>query len=284
MFNPLNIRKVMKKAFTPITIMLVPHSKSKPLNFKVPLAAIVSTLFFSLIGLIYILTVTINTFEYYRMKENLNYYSEQFAEIKNTISTLKRAEAQFTRLFSHDSKEDVLKSIDSPDSGSINLEILKQDVQSAVENIREIRDYLRVQHDIYVATPIGFPIDGYISSRFGRRINPIRGGQEFHTGLDLSSDYGEPVRATADGIVSFSGRKGVNGNLVGLEHGHGFSTFYAHNKINLVKVGQEVKRGDIIAYVGSTGSSTGPHVHYEIWKNRKPVDPQKYKAYKEGRS
>jgi murein DD-endopeptidase MepM/ murein hydrolase activator NlpD len=271
----------MKKAFTPITIMFVPHSKSKPLNFKIPFVGIVSTLLLSLIGVVYIFSIAIDTYEYYRMKKNLNYYSEQFSELKNTISALKRAEAQFTRLFSHESKEDVLKSIDSSDSGSIDMENLKQEIKSAVENIGEIKDYLRLQHDIYVATPKGFPVDGAISSQFGNRVNPIRGGQDFHSGLDISSSPGDPVRATAEGIVSFSGWNGGSGNLVVLEHGHGFSTFYAHNKMNVVKVGQKVKRGDIIAYVGSTGSSTGPHVHYEIWKEGNPVDPTQYK---EGRS
>jgi murein DD-endopeptidase MepM/ murein hydrolase activator NlpD len=261
--------------------MFVPHSKSKPLNFKIPFVGIVSTLLLSLIGVVYIFSIAIDTYEYYRMKKNLNYYSEQFSELKNTISALKRAEAQFTRLFSHESKEAVLMNIDSSDSGSIDMENLKQEIKSAVENIGEIRDYLRIQHDIYVATPQGFPVDGAISSHFGSRENPIRGGQDFHSGLDISSGTGNPVRATAEGIVSFSGWNGGSGNLVVLEHGHGFSTFYAHNQMNAVKVGQKVKRGDIIAYVGSTGSSTGPHVHYEIWKEGKPVDPAQYK---EGRS
>ncbi len=106
----------------------------------------------------------------------------------------------------------------------------------------------------------------------------IQGGgeNEFHSGIDISTNPGNPVRATADGIVSFSGWSGGSGNLVGLEHGHGFSTFYAHNRINAVKVGQKVHRGDVISYVGSTGNSTGPHVHYEIWKDGRHVNPQKY--------
>jgi murein DD-endopeptidase MepM/ murein hydrolase activator NlpD len=84
------------------------------------------------------------------------------------------------------------------------------------------------------------------------------------------------VRATADGIVSFSGWSGGNGNLVVLEHGFGYSTFFAHNKKVNVKVGQIIKRGDIISYIGSTGNSTGPHVHYEVWKDGKSVNPYKY--------
>ena len=108
------------------------------------------------------------------------------------------------------------------------------------------------------------------------RENPTTGADDFHSGIDLSISPGTPVRATADGIVSYSGWHGGNGNLVVLEHGHGFSTFYAHNKTTNVKIGQKVKRGDIISYSGSTGNSTGPHVHYEIWKDGKPLNPTGY--------
>ena len=99
--------------------------------------------------------------------------------------------------------------------------------------------------------------------------------------MDISAAPGNPVTATADGIVSFSGWNGGSGNLVVIEHGFGYSTFYAHNKMTAVKVGQRVKKGDVIAYVGSTGNTTGPHLHYEVWKNGSPVNP---KSFIEGRS
>ncbi|MEJ2696668.1 MAG: M23 family metallopeptidase [Candidatus Sulfobium sp.] len=101
-------------------------------------------------------------------------------------------------------------------------------------------------------------------------------GKEFHSGLDIAAEPGEPVRATADGIVIFAGWSGNNGNLVAIEHGLGFRTYYAHNRKVVVKVGQKVKRGQVISYVGSTGRSTGPHVHYEIWHEGKRVNPKKY--------
>ena len=87
---------------------------------------------------------------------------------------------------------------------------------------------------------------------------------------------GSPVMATADGIISYAGWSGASGNLVVIEHGFGYSTGYAHNKKILVSIGQKVKRGDVVAYVGSTGRSTGPHVHYEVWIDRKPVNPKTY--------
>jgi murein DD-endopeptidase MepM/ murein hydrolase activator NlpD len=210
------------------------------------------------------------------MKDRVDYYSQEFIELSTTMSAIRGAEKEFRKLFSLESKEDVLEHIDISDSGSIDMENLKKQVQHTIENVGDIKDYLRVQRDIYFATPKGFPVEGRISSPYGKRKHPMNGTEEFHTGMDISAGSGSPVSATADGIVSFSGWSGGNGYLVVLEHGHGFSTFYAHNKKNVVEVGQKVKRGDVIGYIGTTGSSTGPHVHYEIWKNGKHVNPQQY--------
>lgn len=276
MFDIHKVKAYAKKAFTPITIMLVPHSKSRPLNFKMPFIGIFSALLMCVLGVVYVFSIAVDAIEYYRMKDRLNYYSQQFYELNTTISALKKAEAEFKRLFSVGSKEKVLQNIDTSDSGSIDMENLKQEIKKTIENVGEIKDYLRIQHDLYMATPKGWPVNGSISSHYGKREHPRSGEINFHSGLDISSSPGNPVRATADGIVSFSGWHGGSGNLVALEHGHGFSTFYAHNRTIAVKVGQKIKRGEVISYVGSTGDSTGPHVHYEIWKDGKPTNPEKY--------
>ena len=270
------IKGFLKKAFTPVTIMLIPHSKTRPVNFKVPFIGMFTTIVLCCLGIVFILSIAVDTFEYYRMKDKLNYYSQQFLELNKTMAALKKAENEFKRLFSLKSKEKVLENLDTSDSGSIDMENLKHQIKSTVESVGEIKDYLRVQRDIYVATPKGTPVIGGISSYYGNREHPRSGEENFHSGIDISSSPGNPVKATADGIVSFSGWSGGSGNLVVLEHGHGFSTFYAHNRSIPVKVGQKVKRGDIIGYVGSTGNSTGPHVHYEIWKDGKSIDPVKY--------
>jgi len=270
------IKGFLKKAFTPVTIMLIPHSKTRPVNFKVPFIGMFTTIVLCCLGIVFILSIAVDTFEYYRMKDKLNYYSQQFLELNKTMTALKKAENEFKRLFSLKSREKVLENLDTSDSGSIDMENLKHQIKSTVESVGEIKDYLRVQRDIYVATPKGSPVIGGISSYYGNREHPRSGEENFHSGIDISSSPGNPVKATADGIVSFSGWSGGSGNLVVLEHGHGFSTFYAHNRSIPVKVGQKVKRGDIIGYVGSTGNSTGPHVHYEIWKDGKSIDPVKY--------
>jgi len=270
------IKGFLKKAFTPVTIMLIPHSKTRPVNFKFPFIGMFTTIVLCCLGIVFILSIAVDTFEYYRMKDKLNYYSQQFLELNKTMTALKKAENEFKRLFSLKSREKVLENLDTSDSGSIDMENLKHQIKSTVESVGEIKDYLRTQRDIYVATPKGSPVVGKISSHYGQREHPRSGEENFHSGIDLSSSPGNPVKATADGIVSFSGWSGGSGNLVVLEHGHGFSTFYAHNRSIPVKVAKKVKRGDIIGYVGSTGYSTGPHVHYEIWKDGKPINPVNY--------
>jgi len=270
------IKMLCKKAFTPVTIMLIPHSSTKPLNLKIPSIGILISILLWILGTIYIFSIAVNAFEYQSMKNKLNYYSKQFSEMKVTMWSLKKAEKEFRRLFSLDSKEKVLENIDKPGSGSIDMENLKKEIAKSMEKISEIKNYLRLQKDIYFATPSGLPVRGAITSNYGKRGNPRSGVEEFHSGIDIAMSPGTPVSATADGIVSFSGWNGGSGNLVVLEHGFGYSTFYAHNKMNTVKVGQKVRRGDVIGYIGSTGNTTGPHVHYEIWKDGSSVNPKKY--------
>jgi murein DD-endopeptidase MepM/ murein hydrolase activator NlpD len=276
MFDIHKVKRFVKKAFTPITIMVVPHSKTSPINVKIPFIGIFTSLILCCFGIVYVISIAVDTFEYYKTKEKLNYYTQQFTELNATISALKKAENEFKRLFSLGSREKVLENVDTSDSGSIDMETLKQQIRITIESVGEIREYLKTERDTYVATPKGFPVRGDISSPYGNRQHPRSGRADFHSGIDISTSPGNPVKATADGIVSFAGWSGGSGNLVVLEHGHGFSTFYAHNRNVNVRLGQKVRRGDAIANAGSTGNSTGPHVHYEIWKDDKPVNPINY--------
>lgn len=125
--------------------------------------------------------------------------------------------------------------------------------------------------------PAGRPIEeGWLSSRFGKRNDPFTGKQEFHKGLDFAGKKGSEVVAVGDGVVSWSGRRSGYGNLVEITHGNGYVTRYGHNQRNLVKVGDTVKKGQQVALMGSTGRSTGPHVHFEVRRNGKAVNPAKY--------
>lgn len=127
-------------------------------------------------------------------------------------------------------------------------------------------------------TPSTMPVtNSYISSPYGSRIDPITGGHEFHKGLDLDGQTGDPVHSAADGIVIRSGfDTGGYGNVVDIDHGNGYITRYGHCSRLLVKVGDLVHAGDEIAKVGSTGRSTGSHLHFEVWINGQPVNPRPY--------
>lgn len=120
------------------------------------------------------------------------------------------------------------------------------------------------------------PVQGSITSEFGMRMHPVRNTLMFHAGVDFSAATGTEVHATGDGIVSFAGYDGGYGQKVTINHGYGYKTIYAHLSKALVREGQRIRRGEIIALSGNTGVSTGPHLHYEVQKNGVTVNPTAY--------
>ena len=158
------------------------------------------------------------------------------------------------------------------------MEMLREQIEASMRSVAEIRTYIAEQKDMYLSTPTGWPVSGHLSSLYGTRLHPVHEEPRFHTGVDISVPPGSKVGATADGIVSFAGWTENSGIVVVVEHGRGFSTAYAHNQKASVTVGQRVVRGESIALSGSTGISTGPHVHYEIWKNGRHTNPAGYLA------
>ena len=155
---------------------------------------------------------------------------------------------------------ELTKSVDARDDSlsSIEAKILQQSV---------LKDMLPNSNPINAA---------FNSSSYGWRIDPFNGNKAFHEGLDFTANTGTPIRAAADGIVSSVEQGGAYGKLVKIEHGAGLETRYAHTSKILVKVGERVIKGQIVAEVGSTGRSTGPHLHYEIRLNGASLDPRKY--------
>ncbi|MGH8337331.1 MAG: M23 family metallopeptidase, partial [Gammaproteobacteria bacterium] len=127
------------------------------------------------------------------------------------------------------------------------------------------------------ARPSGPPVvEGYESSPFGMRIDPFTGELSFHPGIDFAGPEGEAVKAVAAGVVTWAGPRSGYGNMVEIDHGNGYSTLYGHSEKILVHVGEVVKKGEEIALLGSTGRSTGPHVHFEVLYNGKPVNPAQF--------
>lgn len=273
------LRPLLKKLFTPVTIMVIPHSRNSALNFKLPSVVLGLLVFLACVGIIYTASLTVHAVDYFVMKKQYTYLTGQFSSLQSSIRSIRESEAEFKKLFSLGTKTEVLDAAagkQKENDGNINIEELKKQVSQSMGTVTEIKRYLARELDRFRATPRGWPVDGKVTSIFGPRIHPQTGRQQFHYGVDLSAPTGTPVRATADGIVSFSGWSNGNGNVVVIEHGHGFSTVYAHNSKLEVKSGQMIKQGALIAATGATGNATGPHVHYEVWKNGKQVDPTSF--------
>jgi len=148
---------------------------------------------------------------------------------------------------------------------------LRESQLSALENVILARELHQEIH------PEGRPVaNGFISSYFGERADPFDGLEAFHKGVDFAGTPGSPVTAVAAGVVTWAGERTGYGKLIEINHGDGFTTRYGHNERTLVTVGQTVKRGERIALMGSTGRSTGPHVHFEVLRNGRQVNPLSY--------
>ncbi len=157
-----------------------------------------------------------------------------------------------------------------------DLERVNKQAEAQEVSFFELDEFFKEQSSLLSHTPSIWPVRGWVTSTFGYRRSPFTGLREMHEGLDVATHVKAPVSVTANGIVVRSGFDGGYGNVVEVDHGYGVVTRYGHNSKNLVKTGQRVKRGETVALVGSTGRSTGPHLHYEILLNGVPVNPYRY--------
>jgi murein DD-endopeptidase MepM/ murein hydrolase activator NlpD len=153
------------------------------------------------------------------------------------------------------------------------LALLSELLGAMSSRLDSVRDSVERRHALAAATPSIWPVAGWLSSSYGTRTDPFNDEKSFHPGLDISADYGAPVLATADGTIVSAGTSGAYGNMVVVDHGFGITTKYGHLSRIAVMADQPIRRGDILGYVGSTGRSTGPHLHYEIWMNGKLTNP-----------
>ena len=150
--------------------------------------------------------------------------------------------------------------------------------QAKIQSIsfQELDNFFKNQKSLLSSTPSIWPTRGWVTSGFGFRKSPFTGLREKHEGWDIAARNGAPVLTTADGVVVVEGREYGYGNLVEIDHGYGLVTRYGHNSKHFVKVGDRVKRGQVVVLVGNTGRSTGPHLHYEVLLNGVPVNPKNY--------
>ncbi len=283
------------------TILIIPEGSHQVRRFALRSAVLKWTLAVSvflalgLTGLIidYVLT-NLDRNELQRLQvENLS----QREELHRLAVKLEDLRQELVVVAQNDAKVRVMAKLSAPKSDSMAgiggpskgdpLGSEFNDIQQRIDEVRrqidlrresqeEIQGILNDQRSLLAAKPSGWPVKGWLTSSFGLRRDPFTGKRKMHEGLDVAARTGTPVYATADGIVSSVRTEPGYGKVVTIDHGYGYRTVYGHNSKYNVKVGQRVRRGDLIAAVGNTGRSTGSHVHYEIRLNGVPVNPRKY--------
>jgi murein DD-endopeptidase MepM/ murein hydrolase activator NlpD len=157
-----------------------------------------------------------------------------------------------------------------------HVDRLMDDAISREQSFKALLTHLQEKKSLLAATPSSWPVLGWVTSEFGRRISPFGNGTEFHKGIDIATRIGRPVQAPADGIVAEVAYEHGLGQMVRIDHGHGVATLYGHLSKAAVRAGTTISRGDRLGYVGNTGSTTGSHLHYTVMLNGVPVNPRRY--------
>ena len=216
---------------------------------------------------------TVITYKYYEVALNneTKSYVKTLEEAKKVVNEIKEEFADDNLELNLQINEKYTESIENVDTN--NLEVATASVENAAKEIKEEnenKDALAIVNNIKLSV---LPVTGRITSRYGERSSLRR---STHTGLDIACTTGTDIKVVSNGTVTFSGKKGSYGNLIIVDHGNGVETWYGHCSKLYAKVGDTVTAGDVIAAVGSTGNSTGPHLHFEIRINGECVNPQNY--------
>ena len=223
------------------------------------------------------------------LKNNLTALSARLGGLQAQISRINAVEKRLARAAKIDIE--AYNFSNEPAIGGLDDIAVDVDAESLSQEILQMEDEL-TEHEAALEslgvslsemilkegqTPEGMPVKkGWISSRYGWRTSPFSGKKQFHKGIDIPARNGADIIAVADGVVIRSEKQQALGNLVEINHGDGMRTLYAHNSKNTVSIGQSVSKGDKIAEVGSTGRSTGPHVHFQVFKDGKIIDPKPF--------
>ena len=218
-------------------------------------------------------------------RQNLQRLVTDLDEVRHELNALAETDARVRQLANLDTApQGIPVAVGGLHEGS-QAEIV-DDIQKQINKLlveielrrqsqENVRNLLNDQVSLSRSTPKGWPTKGWLTSYFGTRKSPFTGRRVMHEGLDIAANVGTPVVATADGVVARVDYSPSYGKTVVIDHGYGYRTIFGHNSKILVKSGQRVKRGDVVAQVGNTGQSTGPHLHYELRLNGVPIDPRK---------
>ncbi|HWO00938.1 MAG TPA: M23 family metallopeptidase [Blastocatellia bacterium] len=212
-----------------------------------------------------------------QLKQSNEAYQNSYAKLKGQISYIE----DVSRELAHQAKMERPIEMDERVGigGPETVVGLDKTADQLEREVRHLNDRLRSDLLRVASIPAGLPVNGYVTDGFGMRRNPFNGeGREVHEGLDIAVDFGTPVSSTADGLVIYAAPHAGYGNLVVVYHSNGVTTRYGHLSRITVEAGQRIKRGEQVGHAGSTGRSTGTHVHYEIRENDQPVDPATYMA------
>ena len=279
-----------------ITFMVLPHNSTREvfrLNLPTWLGAVLAVflvvLAVTVLGFfLYSSYVTGRLVHYYALQSENR---AQAAQIKTFYSKTKELETGIRELEERDQElREILglkkiparKPAENAQSNNLS-EAISQRLASINERMENRKYELSALRDLSTAVasrfngyPSEWPVQGSIRSNFGFRIHPFTGKSTFHAGVDIPSWEGNRVRATADGIVHYSGWANGYGNVVIIDHPSGYRTIYGHNQRNIVSRGERIKKGQVVAVVGSTGLSTAAHVHYEIQHKSRPINPEPF--------
>ncbi|MDO9452735.1 MAG: M23 family metallopeptidase [Stagnimonas sp.] len=227
-------------------------------------------------------------------EENTRALARRMAELNAQMMRLDAAGERMVKVADLDPKEFNFNrppAVGGPETGEIEVAMadarqdpLLQSIEKFESKLTERERQMRVLEDLLMASrmqqevvPSGWPVvNGFISSLFGYRTDPFSGRGAFHEGMDFAGKEGSGIMAVGAGVVSFAGERSGYGNLVEINHGNGYVTRYGHNAASLVKAGETVRKGQRVALMGSSGRSTGPHVHFEVLLNGSPVNPSQY--------
>jgi len=292
----------MAKKF--ISIVIVPNWKTSFRTINIPQKAVrlmlgagISFLVLFVFFLLDYFSMTMTKARYRELLKETSVQKETIANYESTISQMKETIRNFE---DYARKINVLAGLQSPENlkgepglgggeradlilpqQNKNIEpgalqAIKQRADAVEKNLNYMLHFFESQTAVLATTPTIWPTVGWVSSPFGPRIDPFTGRNAFHAGLDIATNLNNPVVATADGVVVQVGSDKYKGNYVSISHGNGFSTEYWHLNKYAVRSGQKINRGQVIGYVGKTGKALGPHLHYEVHLNGKPINPVHY--------
>lgn len=301
----------IKKFFSQkITLLFILHSPSGPVKKHFSLSFLIFIIFIWTLFTAVSVYFSTRHIDYWSVKiktavlgTKYEYLNKELSKIWEMLAQVENNDKLVRKLLNMKSKKDIiintpeelnkggpttikqslfLKEISkSPQDVSVvcykeHFDLIKQKIEQYIQSCDEIFSYIKLQKEMYRYTPLIWPCRGNVVSSFGRRIHPVFGFEHFHTGIDIANNRGTPIHVTADGQVKFAGWQEGYGKVVVVEHKFGYITIYGHLSSIKVKQGQYVSRGEIIGLMGDTGTTTGPHLHYEVWQNNKLCNPVKF--------